>query len=144
MMGLMPGMGQFKDLLESEEAAGGIRQTIGAINSMTMEERRNPKIIDTHRRNRIARGAGVQTPVITQLIKQFDVMKPLMQGMAGKGVGDRMKMMQQLQASGMMDDPTMRGMKMKKGTGKRLTPAERAKQKKERDKMLRRLKRGKK
>ncbi len=143
MMGLMPGMGQFKDVLESEEAAGGIRQTIGAINSMTMEERENPKLIDAQRRTRIARGAGVQTPVITQLIKQFEVMKPLMQGMAGKGVGDRMKMMQQLQSSGAMEDPTMRGLKVKKGTGKRLTPAQRAKQKKERDKMRRRLKRGK-
>jgi signal recognition particle subunit SRP54 len=144
MMGLMPGMGQFKEALESEEAEGGIRQTIGAINSMTMEERKNPKLIDAQRRTRIANGAGVQTPLISQLIKQFEVMKPLMQGMAGKGVGDRMKMMQQLQSSGAMDDPTMKGMRLKKGTGKRLSPAERAKQKKERQKMLRRVKRTKK
>jgi len=143
MVGLMPGMGQFKDALESEEASDGIRQTIGAINSMTMEERRNPKLIDAQRRTRIASGAGVQTPVVSQLIKQFEVMKPLMQGMAGKGVGDRMKMMQQLQSSGAMNDPTMKGMKVKKGTGKRLSPAERAKQKRERDKMMRRLKRKK-
>lgn len=143
MMGLMPGMGEFKEALDSEEAAGSIRQTIGAINSMTMDERRNPKIIDAHRRNRIAKGAGVQTPVITQLIKQFDVMKPLMQGMAGKGAGDRMKMVRQLQASGAMDDPTMKGMKVKKGTGKRLTNAERAKMKKERDKMMRKMKKKK-
>jgi signal recognition particle subunit SRP54 len=67
-----------------------------------------------------------------------------MQGMAGKGVGDRMKMMQQLQSSGLMDDPTLRGLKVKKGTGKRLTPDERARQKKERERMLRRAKRGKK
>ena len=138
-MGLMPGMGEFKEMLESEEAAGGIRQTIGAINSMTMAERRNPKLIDAQRRTRIAQGAGVQTPSgKSQLIKQFEVMKPMMQGMAGKGAGDRMKMMQQLQASGAMDDPTMKGMKVKKGTGKRLSPAERAKQKKDRDKMKRR------
>ncbi len=143
MMGLMPGMGQFKDVLESDEAAGGIRQTIGAINSMTMAERRNPKLIDAQRRTRIATGAGVQTPVVSQLIKQFEVMKPLMQGMAGKGVGDRMKMMQQLQSSGAMNDPTLKGMKIKKGTGKRLSPSEKAKQKRERDKMLRRLKRKK-
>jgi signal recognition particle subunit SRP54 len=139
MMGLMPGMGEFKEALDSEEAAGSIRQTIGAINSMTMAERRNPKIIDAHRRNRIASGAGVQTPVITQLIKQFDVMKPMMQGMAGKGAGDRMKMVRQLQASGAMDDPNMQGMKVKKGTGKRLSNTERAKLKKERDKMMRKM-----
>ncbi|MEM6691269.1 MAG: signal recognition particle protein, partial [Planctomycetota bacterium] len=65
MMGLMPGMGQFKEAMESEEAAQGIKQTIGAINSMTMEERRNPKLIDANRRNRIAKGAGVQTPVVS-------------------------------------------------------------------------------
>jgi signal recognition particle subunit SRP54 len=70
-------------------------------------------------------------------------MKPLMQGMAGSGVGDRMKMMQQLKASGAMNDPNMKGMKVKKGTGKRLSPAERARQKKERDKMQRQLKRNK-
>ena len=58
MMGLMPGMGQFKDALESEEASGGIKQTIGAINSMTMEERKNPKIIDAARRTRIAQWRG--------------------------------------------------------------------------------------
>jgi signal recognition particle subunit SRP54 len=68
-------------------------------------------------------------------------MKPLMQGMAGQGVGDRMKMMRQLQASGAMHDPTMSGLKVKKGTGKRLTPAERAKQRKEREKLKRKMKR---
>ncbi len=143
MMGLMPGMGDLKDVIESDEAASGIRQTIGAINSMTMEERKNPKLIDAQRRTRIAKGAGVQTPVVSQLIKQFEVMKPLMQGMAGKGAGDRMKMMQQLQASGAMNDPTMKGLKVKKGTGKRLSAAERAKQKKQREKMKRQQKRSK-
>jgi signal recognition particle subunit SRP54 len=141
MMGLMPGMGQFKEALESEEAAGGIRQTIGVINSMTPAERKNPKVIDANRRTRIAQGAGVQTPMVSQLIKQFDVMKPLMQGMAGQGVGDRMKMMKQLQSSGALEDPTMKGLKVKKGTGKRLTPAERAKQRKQREKLKRQMKR---
>ena len=143
MMGLMPGMGELKEMMDSEEAAGGIRQTIGAINSMTMEERRNPKIIDAHRRTRIANGAGVQSPVITQLVKQFEVMKPLMQSMAGQGAGDRMKMMRQLQASGAMTDPNMSGLKVKKGTGKRLSPAEKAKQRKQREKMLRKARRKK-
>jgi len=113
MMSLMPGMGEFKEMMESEEAEGGIRQMIGAINSMTMEERRNPRIIDARRRTRIASGAGVQSPVISQLVKQFEVMKPIMQSMAGKGVGDRMSMMRQLQASGAMHDPNMRGMKVR-------------------------------
>ncbi len=143
MMGLMPGMSQFKDAMESEEAAGGIKQTIGAINSMTAAERRNPKLIDVNRRNRIARGAGVDAPTITQLVKQFETMKPVMQMMAGGGAADRMQMMRQLQSSGMMTDPNMGGMKVKKKTGKRLSPAEKAKQRKERERELRKLKRKK-
>jgi signal recognition particle subunit SRP54 len=141
MMGLLPGMGAMKQLVESEEASGGIRQTIGAINSMTAQERRNPKIIDATRRTRIAKGAGVQSPVITQLVKQFEIMKPLMQGMAGSGVGDRMKMMQQLQSGNLMNELAMGGMKVKKSTGKRLSPEERAKLKKQREKELRQAKR---
>ncbi|XZE54820.1 signal recognition particle protein [Planctomycetaceae bacterium SH139] len=141
MMGLMPGMGQFREALDSEEAAGGIRQTIGAINAMTAAERRNPKLIDASRRSRIAKGAGVQAPLISQLVKQFETMKPMMQAMAGQGVGDRMAMMRQLQASGAMADPSMAGMKVKKPTGKRLSSAERIKLKKERERELRRRKR---
>lgn len=143
MMGLMPGMAQFKDALESEEAAGGIRQTIGAINSMTAEERRNPKIIDAARRTRIATGAGVQTPVISQLVKQFEVMKPLMQGMAGGSVMDRARMMQQLQGAMASGDGGLDHMRVKKNTGKRLSNAERAKLKKQRDKLKRQAKRKK-
>ncbi len=141
MMGLLPGMGAMKDLVNSEEASGGIRQTIGAINSMTAQERRNPKIIDAQRRTRIAQGAGVQTPVITQLVKQFEIMKPMMQGMAGSGAGERMKMMQQLQSGALMNDLSMRGMKVKKSTGKRLNPDERAKLRKAREKELRQARR---
>lgn len=148
MMGLLPGMGQMKQLIESEEASGGIRQTIGAINSMTAQERRNPKIIDAPRRARIAKGAGVQSPVITQLVKQFELMKPLMQGMAGGGMGDRAKMLQQLQSGSLMNDLAMGGMggglgglKAKKPTGKRLNSDERAKLRKQREKELRQAKR---
>lgn len=140
MMGLMPGMGQFKEAMESAEAGGQMKQIIGAIDSMTPAERKNPKIIDTARRTRIASGAGVPSASITQLIKQFDTMKPMMQMMAGKGGGDRMAMMQQLQ-SGAMADPSLAGAKVKQSTGKRLSPAERAKQRKEREKLKRKMKR---
>lgn len=141
MMGLMPGMGQFRQMMDSDEAAGGIRQTIGAINSMTMEERRNPKLIDMNRRMRIARGAGVQANLIGQLIKQFEMMKPLMQAMTSGNMGDRLQMMRQLQSSGALADPNLRGLSTKKGTGKRLTNEEKAKLRKEREKELRRKKR---
>jgi signal recognition particle subunit SRP54 len=70
-------------------------------------------------------------------------MAPLMQAVAGKGAGDRMQMMQQLQQS-MMSDPSFGGIKTKGSTGKRLSPKERERMQKDREKQLRQLKRKKK
>jgi len=80
--------------------------------------------------------------MITQLIKQFSIMGPIMQMAAGKGAGDRMQMMQQLQNS-MLNDPSLSGLRTKGSTGKRLTPKEREKMQREREKQLRKLKRKK-
>lgn len=140
MMGLMPGMGEMKKAMAGEDTDGEMKKLLGIIDAMTPAERRNPKLIDTPRRNRISRGAGVAPAMITGLIKQFAVMAPMMQMMAGGGAKDRMAMMQQMQQS-MMNDPTMGGIKTKKSTGKRLSPKEKAKLLKERQKELRRRKR---
>jgi signal recognition particle subunit SRP54 len=140
MMGLMPGMGEFRKMIEQEDTEGGIRQTVGIIDSMTPEERRNPKVIDPSRRNRIARGAGVEPQDVNQLVRQYEMVSPLMKAMAGKGIGDRMAAIRDLQSSGLLD-PGSRGPKIKKGTGKRLTSKERADLKKRREKELRRKKR---
>jgi signal recognition particle subunit SRP54 len=142
MMGLMPGMGDFKKMMDGEDTDGEVRKMLGIIDSMTPEERRNPKLIDTMRRNRIARGSGVAPAMITGLIKQFGIMAPMMQMAAGGGMKDRMAMMQQMQQS-MMADPTMGGIKVKKGTGKRLSPKEKQRALKERQKLLRQQKRKK-
>lgn len=140
MLGLMPGMGEFQKMLQGEDAEGGIKQTVGIINSMTKEERRNPKVIDPSRRARIAKGAGVQTQEVSQLVKQYDMMSPIMKAIAGKGMADRMSVLRELQSSGLLD-PGSKGPRTKKGTGKRLTPKEKAKLKKQREKDLRRRKR---
>lgn len=147
MLGLMPGMGNMKEL--NAMMAGGdhskeIRRMVGIIDSMTPEEKRNPKVIEVSRRQRIAHGAGVEPKAVGELVKQFDQMKPILTGMAGKGVGDRMAMMQDLQKN--MMDPSRRMPKTKKSTGKRLTAKERAKMQKQRQKLLkekRKKKRGK-
>ncbi|MBM4090029.1 MAG: signal recognition particle protein, partial [Planctomycetes bacterium] len=100
MMGYMPGMGEMTKMLEGEDTSGSIRQASGIINSMTPDERRNPRIIDPSRRRRIAEGAGVQTQEVTQLVKQFEMMAPIMQTLAGKGVGGRLRAIRELQQSG--------------------------------------------
>jgi signal recognition particle subunit SRP54 len=140
LMGMMPGMSQFAEMMEQMDAEGDTRRLIGIINSMTIHERRNPKLIDPSRRNRIAQGAGVPASEVNNLVKQYDAMAPVMRAMASKGMAGRLQAIRELQQSGMMDPG--RGMaRLKKGTGKRLTPKERARIKKARDKELRRRKR---
>ena len=135
-------MGEINKLMKSFDAEGDMRRLFGIIDSMTPAERANPNVIDISRRKRIAAGAGVQAHEGNELVKQFDGMASLMKGMAGKGIGDRMKMMQEMQQGGMLD-PSGRIRKEKKGTGKRLTAKERASNRKLRERELRRRKRGK-
>jgi signal recognition particle subunit SRP54 len=140
MIGLMPGMGEINKMMGDVDAEGDMKRLFGIIDSMTPEERRNPKVIDPSRRQRIAQGSGVQPHEVNELVKQFDGMASIMKQMAGKGAGDRMKMVRELQKGGMLD-PGGRIAKQKKGTGKRLTPKERAKMKKLRERELRRKRR---
>ena len=128
-------------MLNSEEAGTEIRRQMAIIDSMTPDERRSPKIIEVSRRQRIAKGAGVEPKQVNELIKQYDMMKPMLTGMAGKNRREGMEMVQEMQQK--MLDPG-RGMpKTKKSTGKRLSPKERKKAQKEREKRLRQMKREK-
>lgn len=144
MLGLLPGMPNMAELnqvMNSADTSKEIRRMVAIIDSMTPDERKNPKIIDVSRRQRIATGAGAQPKQVNELIKQYDMMKPLLTGMAGGGIGDKMKMMQDLQEK--MLDPGKRMPKTKKSTGKRLTPKERAKERKRREKLLKQKRREK-
>jgi signal recognition particle subunit SRP54 len=140
MMGLLPGMGEINKMMAGADTDGEMRRLQGIIDSMTPAERQNPNQIDTLRRNRISRGAGVAPHMVSGLIKQFNVMAPMMKMMASGGIKDRMEMMKQLQ--GGMLDPNMGGIKTKQSTGKRLTPKERERMQRERDKLLRKKRRG--
>ena len=142
MMGLLPGMGELNKMLAGSDTDGEVRKMIGVIDSMTPAERRTPKMIDTLRRNRISRGAGVAPSVVSGLVKQFLIMAPMMQQLTSGSGRDRMQMMQQMQQS-MLQDPSMSGMRTKKSTGTRLTTKDRQRLQKEREKQLRKLKRKK-
>ncbi len=142
MMGLLPGMGDLNKMMAGADTDGEVRKMLGIIDSMTPNERRNPKLIDTLRRHRISKGAGVPPNLVSGLIKQFSIMGPMMQQMASGGGRERMQMMQQMQQT-MMNDPTMSGIRTKKSTGTRLSSKDRQKLQKDREKQLRKLKRKK-
>jgi signal recognition particle subunit SRP54 len=140
ILGMIPGMGNLKNMMEGVEAEGGMRRLVGIIDSMTPAERRNPsKNIDASRRRRIAVGSGVEPHEVNDLVKQFDGMADMMKKMSGLGMRDRMKAVQQLQ--GAMSNPGAMFGKPKQSTGKRLTAEERTKLRKQREKEARKRKR---
>jgi len=67
---MIPGLGKLpKELTVSDKDLAKIR---AIIQSMTIEERRNPQIINGSRRERIARGSGTEPFQVNQLLKQFN------------------------------------------------------------------------
>ncbi len=84
IMGMLPGMGQFKDQLENFDDRE-IDRVQALIESMTPAERENPKIIDGSRRARIARGAGRSVSDVNQLVDRFFEARKMMLAMAGGG-----------------------------------------------------------
>jgi signal recognition particle subunit SRP54 len=140
IMSLLPGMGGMQEMLNNVDADGDMQRLGGMIDSMTAAERCNPsKLVDQSRRRRIAAGAGVEPHEVNELVKQFDGMASMMKEMAGLGVRDRLKKMQELQRG--LANPNSQLQRPKLGTGKRLSSDERAKLRKQREKDARRRKR---
>ncbi len=80
---LIPGIGnKLKDLPFDEREL--IRME-AIINSMTPEERRNPKIINASRKRRIAKGSGTTVQDVNRLLKSYEEMRRLFKRMRKKG-----------------------------------------------------------
>lgn len=82
---LMPGVP--KELRNQEIDDGELARVEGIIHSMTPGERRDPKIIDGSRRQRIALGSGVTVSEVNALLKQFGEMQKMMKGLGGGLMG---------------------------------------------------------
>ena len=88
IMGMLPGMGQFRDQLENFDERE-IDRIQAIIQSMTPAERDNPKMIDGSRRARIARGSGRQVSDVNSLVDRFfEARKMMMQFAKGGGCPD--------------------------------------------------------
>jgi signal recognition particle subunit SRP54 len=84
LMGMLPGMGQFREQLANFDERE-IDRIQAIIQSMTQAERTNPKIIDGSRRSRIARGAGRTVSDVNQLIDRFGEAAKMMRQLANGG-----------------------------------------------------------
>ena len=86
IMEMLPGMGiGGMNLKNVDLAAGedGMKQMETIINSMTKEERANPDILNPSRKNRIAKGAGVDIADVNRMVKQFGETRKMMKQMSG-------------------------------------------------------------
>lgn len=78
---MMPGMNAGALNLDDDR----IMRIEAIINSMTIKERRSPKLLNPSRKNRIAKGAGVDIAEVNRLVKQFEQAKKAMKQMGGIG-----------------------------------------------------------
>ncbi|MCR5587086.1 MAG: signal recognition particle protein [Lachnospiraceae bacterium] len=86
ILSMLPGMGLPSDLEVDDNM---FKSTEAIIHSMTLKERTNPSIINVSRKNRIAKGAGVDISEVNKLMKQYEQSKKMMKQMnnsfKGKG-----------------------------------------------------------
>jgi signal recognition particle subunit SRP54 len=85
ILGMLPGMGMGGKMKDLENAVDEkqLARTEAIIYSMTLEERRNPKLLNPSRKKRIADGAGVNIAEVNRLVKQFEQSKKMMKQLPG-------------------------------------------------------------
>ncbi len=94
ILGMLPGVDKkMLDQVDTEENEKRMKHIEAIIQSMTMEERRNPKVIGASRKVRIAQGSGTRVQDVNQLLKQFADMQKMMKQFSG---GKQSKMLKRL------------------------------------------------
>ena len=100
VLGMLPGIGNKLREIENQIDDKVLEKNKAIIQSMTAKERANPDIINGSRRQRIAKGAGVQVSEVNQLIKQFNQSKEMMKMMKNpKAYGGRAAMLRKMMGS---------------------------------------------
>ena len=132
MLGMLPGMGQVREAIESFDERE-VDRIEAIVHSMTPAERRTPKLINGSRRARIARGSGTTTTDVNQLLERFASAQQMMKqaaragGLPGMGGLGNMPGTGKKSRGRMAPQPKGRG----KAKGKSGNPAKRAQQEKE-------------
>jgi signal recognition particle subunit SRP54 len=86
ILDMIPGFSQISQQVSPEITDQQMKRVEAIVNSMTLEERRKPKIINASRKRRIARGSGTTVQEINQLLSQFRQMQRMMKQISsGRG-----------------------------------------------------------
>lgn len=96
---MIPGVGKaIKDIEIDDNAFKGVE---AIIKSMTPKERTNPEILNTSRRQRIAKGSGTSIQEVNKLIKQFDQTRQMMKMVTGNNMASMMGRMKGMKMPGL-------------------------------------------
>ena len=87
--GMIPGLDRIKDFKADGADEKVLKRSKAIIQSMTLEERRNPRIIKGSRRRRIAQGSGTSVQMVNQLLAQYEQMKKLFKSFSSGSGGSR-------------------------------------------------------
>jgi len=96
IIGMIPGMGNIKELADNKPDEKQITRIEAIISSMTPGERRNHQVINGSRRKRIAKGSGTNVEEVNRLLKQFIEMRKMLKALGVTGGGGKKKRRGQL------------------------------------------------
>jgi signal recognition particle subunit SRP54 len=85
ILGMIPGLGKLKGIKTLRPDERQLVRLEAIVNSMTNEERRNPRIINGRRRLRIAKGSGTTVQDVNRLLKQFATTKKMIKQFGKRG-----------------------------------------------------------
>ena len=89
---MIPGLDKIKNFSADDVDANALKRNKAIIQSMTPQERRNPKIIKGSRRRRIAQGSGTSVQMVNQLLAQYEQMKKMFKAFSsGSGGGRKLR-----------------------------------------------------
>ena len=88
LLDMIPGMGKMTQDIAPDVTDKQFRQIEAVISSMTLDERRDPRVLNGSRKRRVARGSGVTVTEVNDLLNQFRQMQRMMKqlGQGGRGM----------------------------------------------------------
>ena len=89
VLGMLPGLGRLGAAADVDPRA--VTRMVAVIDSMTLQERRNPAVMNGSRRRRVARGSGTTVQEVNRLLRQFAEMRKMLRSVGGpsRGKGKR-------------------------------------------------------
>ena len=91
MLGMIPGLSAMSGSINTDDLGRELRRKEAMIQSMTHQERKNPKILNGSRRKRIAAGSGVGVNDLNRLIKEYGMFAKMMRKAAKGGLKNLFK-----------------------------------------------------